>query len=129
MDGVWSEDKWQKRGDTIKSCSLLHMNANTRSVFCSEFLQYTELLEKILHAEREAHVTAESEAANGGISLYFLKSSFFFYHAPPRKCTFPKKLSETTPAEDFKSIVLKANWDKNIKTQRQESSVLNRYKM
>jgi len=84
MNGVWSEDKWQSRGDTIKICSPAPMNVNTSSMFHDELLQYTELLEKIPHAEKNAHVTAESEAGNGHISTYFFIYSFFFVTFPQR---------------------------------------------
>lgn len=47
-------------------------------MFHDEQLQYIKLLEKILHAKKDAHVTAESEASNDHISTRFLKCSFFF---------------------------------------------------
>lgn len=80
MNGVQSEDKWQERGDTIKSCSSV--NVNTCSMFHDELLWYAVLLEKILHAEKDAHVTTESEVGSGHISTLFFFSNvlcLFFY--------------------------------------------------
>lgn len=70
----------KREGTPSKAVLLLHVNVNTCSMFHDELLQYTELLEKILHAEKDAHVTAESEAGSGHISTHFFKcSSFFFF--------------------------------------------------
>lgn len=85
----------KREGTPSKAVLLLHVNVNTCSMFHDELLQYTELLEKILHAEKDAHVTAESEAGSGHISTHFFKCSsfffFFFCHLPPSKYMFPKK--------------------------------------
>lgn len=78
MDGVWSEDKWQKRGDTTKSCSLLHVNANTRLVFLSELFQYT-ITGKKSSMLRERHMSLLSQRLPMVVSACIFQNVLFFH--------------------------------------------------
>jgi len=57
-----------KREGTPSKAVLLHVTVDTCSVFHDELPRYTVILEKILHTEKDAHLTAESEAGNGHTS-------------------------------------------------------------
>lgn len=103
--------KGKREGTPTKAVLLLHTNVNACSMFHDEFLQYTELPKKIIYAEKDAHVTAESECGNGCISTQFFKRSFFFFFVtlPRRSECSIKMLPEGISVVDLKSIILNPN--------------------